>query len=275
LARIKKNIDSQSAPVVSEIYFHNIKSMRLGTLDKTFQIIDLLAQQPRGLRLSEMSAALELPSSSIHHILSTLRTADYVDQDADTKRYRLGFKFLVIGSTILGHLDIRRTAYSHLRQLHQKVNETVSLTILRNGQVTFIDKIQRVGGLSLDTYIGFSTAPHAAASGKVLLSELTRSEIQAIYRTKSLKAYGKNTITGIVQLMEELENVRKQGYAIDDEEYYEGVRCVAAPVRARSKIVAAVSVTGSIFTMTLERINKEIIRLVKDAADRVSAALPS
>lgn len=248
--------------------------MKLGTLDKTFQIIDLLAKHSRGLRLSEMSAALGLPSSSIHHILSMLRSGDYVDQEPDNKRYRLGFKFLIISSTILDHLDIRRTAYSHLRQLHQQVNETVNLTILRNGQVTFIDKIQKVGGLSLDTYIGFSTAPHAAASGKVLLSELGRSEIEAFYRTKSLKAYGKNTITSMAQLMEELENVRKQGYAIDNEEYYEGVRCVAAPVRASSKIVAAVSVTGSIFTMTMERINKEIIRQVKDTAGRVSANLP-
>jgi DNA-binding IclR family transcriptional regulator len=249
--------------------------MKLGTLEKTFQIIDLLAKHSRGLRLSEMSAVLALPSSSIHHILSMLRSDDYVDQDPDNKRYRLGFKFLVISSTILDHLDIRRTAYNHLRQLHQKVNENVSLTILRNGQVTFIDKIQKIGGLSLDTYIGFSTAPHAAASGKVLLSEMGRSEIEAIYRTQSLKAYGKNTITGMAQLMEELENVRKQGYAIDNEEYYEGVRCVAAPVRASSKIVAAVSVTGSIFTMAMERINKEIIHLVKDTAGRVSAELPN
>jgi len=248
--------------------------MKLGTLDKTFQIIDLLAQHPRGLRLSEMSVALRLPSSSIHHILSMLRSCDYVDQDSDNKRYRLGFRFLVISSTILNHLDIRRTAYNHLRQLHQKVNETVNLTVLRTGQVTFIDKIQKVGGLSLDTYLGFSTAPHAAASGKVLLSELDRSEIEAIYRTNSLKAYGKNTITSMTRLMEELENVRKQGYAIDNEEYYEGVRCVAAPVRASSKLVAAVSVTGSIFTMTMERINKEIIRLVKEAAGQISADLP-
>lgn len=249
--------------------------MKLGTLDKTFQIIDLLAKHSRGLRLNEMSAALGFPSSSIHHILSTLRSFDYVDQDPDNKRYRLGFKFLVISSTILNHLDIRKTAYNHLRQLHLQVNETVNLTILRNGQVTFIDKMQKVGGLSLDTYIGFSTAPHAAASGKVLLSELGRSEIEAIYRPKSLKAYGKNTITSMAQLLEELDNVRKQGYAIDNEEYYEGVRCVAAPVRSSSKIVAAVSVTGSIFTMTIERINKEIIRRVKDTAGRVSAEMPS
>jgi DNA-binding IclR family transcriptional regulator len=248
--------------------------MKLGTLDKTFQIIDLLAQHSRGLRLSEMSAALGLPSSSIHHILSMLRSCDYVDQDSDNKRYRLGFKFLVISSAILHHLDIRRTAYNHLRRLHQEVNETVNLTILRNGRVTFIDKIQKVGGLSLDTYLGFSTAPHAAASGKVLLSELDPGEIAAIFRTNSLKAYGKNTITSMARLMEELEKVRKQGYAIDDEEYYEGVRCVAAPVRASSKLMAAVSVTGSIFTMTMERINKEIIRLVKDTAGRISADLP-
>jgi DNA-binding IclR family transcriptional regulator len=248
--------------------------MKLGTLDKTFQIIDLLAQNPRGLRLSEMSAELGLPSSSIHHILSMLRSSDYVDQDSDNKRYRLGFKFLVISSTILDNLDIRRTAYIHLRQLHQKVNETVNLTILRNGQVTFIDKIQKVGGLSLDTYIGFSTAPHAAASGKVLLSEMNAHEIESIYRSPSLKTFGKNTITTLSQLLKELEEVRRQGYAIDNEEYYEGVRCVAAPVRASSKVVAAVSVTGSIFTLTMDRINKEIVGLVKDTAGRISSELP-
>jgi DNA-binding IclR family transcriptional regulator len=248
--------------------------MKLGSLDKTFQVIDLLAQNPRGLRLSEMSANLGLPSSSIHHILSMLRSSDYVDQDSDNKRYRLGFKFLVISSTILNNLDIRRSAHTHLRHLHQKVNETVNLTILRNGQVTFIDKIQKVGGLSLDTYIGFSTAPHAAASGKVLLSEMSAAEIKGIFRTKPLKAFGKNTITTLSQLLIELENVRKQGYAVDNEEYYEGVRCVAAPVRASSKVVAAVSVTGSIFTLTMEKINKEIIRLVKDAAERISSELP-
>jgi DNA-binding IclR family transcriptional regulator len=76
------------------------------------------------------------------------------------------------------------------------------------------------------------------------------------------------------RLLEELEHVRKQGYAVDNEEYYEGVRCVAAPVRASSKVVAAVSVTGSVFTMTMERIHREIIGLVKEAAGRISADLP-
>jgi DNA-binding IclR family transcriptional regulator len=248
--------------------------MNIGTLDKTFKIIDLLGENSRGLRLSELSRMLDLPESSIHHILKTLRSQDYVDQDSETKRYVLGFKFLSVGGKILNNLDIRRTAYNHLRRLHQKVNETVNLTILRNGQVTFIDKIQKVGGLSLDTYRGFNADPHSAASGKVLLSELSRDAIKDMYRNKPLKACGKNTITNLARLYEELEKIRKQGYAIDNEEHYEGVNCVAAPIRSRNKIIAAISVTGSIFSMSMERITQELIELVKDTAMRISMEMP-
>jgi DNA-binding IclR family transcriptional regulator len=247
----------------------------LGTLEKTFKIIDLLGENPGGMRLSEMSRVLKLPGSSIHHILSNLRSYDYVDQDRDTKRYLLGFKFLSVGSKILDHLDIRRTAFDHLRRLHQRINETVNLTILRNGQVTFIDKIQRVGGLSLDTYLGYRTDPHAAASGKVLLADLSTPEVEEILGGKPLKAYGKNTITRMNRLHMELAAIRKQGYALDDEEYYEGVRCVAAAIRSRGRAVAAVSITGSIFTMTMERIHEELVALVQDTAHKISSELPA
>jgi len=202
--------------------------MKLRLLNKTFTIIDLLKDQPRGLRLSELSNTLGLPPSSIHHILSTLRSLDYIDQDNDTKRYVLGFKFLTISGKILDNLDIRRTAYTHLRELHNTINETVNLTILKNGRVIFIDKIQKVG----------------------------------------------NTITSLARLLEELANIRKQGYAIDNEEYYEGVRCVAVPIKSRGNTIAAVSVTGSIFSMSIERINDEIIHRVKGTAKKISREMP-
>ena len=121
-------------------------NVRLGVLNKTFQVVDLLNAHPKGMRLSEVSETLGLPSSSLHHILSMLRSEDYVVQDPDTKRYFLGFKFLSISSKILDNLDIRKAAYKYLRELHQRINETVNLTVLRNGQVTFIDKIQKIGG---------------------------------------------------------------------------------------------------------------------------------
>ena len=98
-------------------------------------------------------------------------------------------------------------------------------------------------------------------------------EIMDIYKERSLTAYGRNTITSFPRLFEELEKIRKQGYAIDDEEYYEGVRCVAAPIRAGGKITAALSITGSIFTMTIERINRELIGLVTKSAKEISSEM--
>jgi DNA-binding IclR family transcriptional regulator len=214
-----------------------------------------------------------LPRSSVHHILSTFLPRDYVAQDPETKKYSLGFRFLSISSTILNNLDIRRTAFGHIRRLHQECNETVNLYVLRDRRITLIDKIQKVGGLSLDTYVGFSTEPHSAASGKVLLAGLSRHEIQRLYGGEALGPYGPRTIRKVDQLFHELDKVRELGYAIDNEEHYEGVRCVAAPIRAGSRVVAAISITGSVFAMPLERITGELVRLVTAAAERISSEM--
>ncbi len=225
------------------------------------------------MSLFELSAMLDFPKSTIHHILSTLLPYDYVARDPETRKYSLGFKFLEIGRVILDNIDIRRIARRYLRELHDECKEAVHLAILRNGKVIYIDKIDTRGGLSLATYIGFTTDPHAAAGGKVLLSELSSKEIVSIYKDGLLKVYGKNTITHLDRLSDELKKVRKQGYAIDDEEYYKGVRCVAAPIRAGGEVVAALSITGSIFTMTMERINGELRQLVMRKAEEISSEM--
>jgi IclR family KDG regulon transcriptional repressor len=247
--------------------------LKLSSLDKSIQIIELLSKNPKGLSLMELNQRLGFPKSTIHHILSTFVPYDYVTQEPEGKKYALGLRFLGISRAIIDNLDIRKTAHEALQKLHRNCHEAVHLSILRNGLVTYIDKIQKEGGLSLATYIGFTTDPHAAAGGKILLSELSEKEIREIYKNRSLKVYGKNTITRLSRLLEEIKNIHSQGYAIDDEEYYEGIRCVAAPVRAGGKIVAALSITGSIFTITLDRIQKELIPLVKNSAEDISAKL--
>jgi len=225
------------------------------------------------MSLSQLSEALDYPKSTVHHILSTLLPYEYISQDQDTKRYSLGFKFLSISRVILDTIDVRKTAHRHLLDLHEQCKEAVHLAILRDGKVIYIDKIDSQGMLSLATYIGFRTDPHAASGGKVLLSELSRKEIMDIYRDKPLKTYGKNTINSLKRLFEELEKIKNQGYAIDDEEYYEGIRCIAAPIRAGWKIVAAISITGAIFTMTMERIRNELKMMVMETAERISNEL--
>jgi DNA-binding IclR family transcriptional regulator len=247
--------------------------MKISSIEKSLRVIDLLSKSPRGSNLLEMSGILRIPPSTIHHILQTFAPYDYVAQDPETKKYSLGFRFLEIGKRIIDNIDIRKIASKYLFKLHEKCRETVHLAILRNGRVIYIDKVDTPGGLSLATYIGFSTDPHAAAGGKVLLSELPPKEIKNIYRGRSLKKYGKRTITSVSQLMDELERVRKQGYAIDDEEYYEGVRCVAAPIKSGGKIVAAISITGSIFAITMDRIDNELKDLVMKQAEKISSEM--
>jgi IclR family transcriptional regulator, KDG regulon repressor len=247
--------------------------LKISSLDKALQIIEVLSKNPQGLSLLELNQKLGFPKSTIHHILSTFIPYDYVSQDPAGKKYALGFRFLGIGRTIIDNMDIRKTAHDSLRKLHRDCHEAVHLSIMRNGLVTYVDMVQKEGGLSLATYIGFTTDPHAAAGGKVLLSELSDKELRKIYKDRPLKPYGKNTITSLSRLLKEIKNIRLQGYAIDDEEYYEGVRCVAAPIRAGGKTVAALSITGSIFTITLDRLQKELIPLVKNSAAEISAKL--
>jgi IclR family transcriptional regulator, KDG regulon repressor len=249
--------------------------MPLSSLNKSLKIITLLSENQRGLSLTEISETLGYPMSTVHHILSTFVPDDYVTQDPKTKEYSLGFGFLKISRKILDNIDLRRIAHDQLIELSEKCDETIHLYILRKGMVAAVDMIPKKSGLSLASYVGFTAEAHPSSAGKVLLSGLSNEQVMDLYKDRPLKRYGKNTITNLPQLLAELENIRKLGYAIDNEEFYEGIRCVAAPVRKGSsnKIGAAISITGSIFTMTMERINRELIGMAKDTAQKISAQM--
>ena len=249
--------------------------MKLSSLNKSLQIISLLSENQRGLSLTEISETLGYPMSTVHHILSTFVPDDYVTQDPRTKEYSLGFGFLKISKKILDNIDLRRAAHDHLVELSEKCDETVHLYILRKGMAAAVDMIPKKSGLSLASYVGFTAEPHPSSAGKTLLSGLSNEHVIGLYKDRPLKRYGKNTITNISDLLAELENIRKLGYAIDNEEYYEGIRCVATPVRqgASNKIGAAISITGSIFSMTMERINRELIGMAKETAQKISAKM--
>jgi DNA-binding IclR family transcriptional regulator len=247
--------------------------MKLSSLDKSLNIIDLLSKHPEGLTLTSISGTLGFPKSSIHHILSTFLSHGYISQDPESKKYSLGFKFLSISRTMLENLDVRKIAHHDLRNLHEKCRESVFLAVLRDGKIVYIDRVKYLSGLSLATNVGFTTEPHATAGGKILLSGLKRPEVERIYGNRHLQRYGKNTITTLHELFKELDTVRTQGYAIDNEEYYEGVRCVAAPIKAGGKIIAALSITGSIFSMTMERIKDELVDMAIKTAKRISSEM--
>ena len=249
--------------------------MIIAVIEKGIKVIEFLSGHSEGISLAGISSALGIPKSSVHHILQTYMTNDYVKQDPETKKYSLGAKFLQLSSKILEGFDIRKIARSYLLELQQVCKETVQIYILSRGKMVCIEKIGHPSGglLSISSFVGWTTEPHPSAAGKVLLSELPEEEILKIYPNRRLKPYGKNTITDFDEFLDELKIIKKQGYAIDDEEYYEGVRCVSAPVRAGGEIVASISVTGSIFSMTMKKINQNFIPNIIKTAEAISAEL--
>ena len=247
--------------------------MKLTSIDKCFQIIELLNTNQQGLALSSISAMLNFNKSTTHHILKQLISNGYVRQHPETKEYSLGYKFLQVSSGILENIDVRKIAHPYLRAAQKESQEAVHLTILRGREVIYVDKVAPPGLIVLSTYVGFAVDAYAHAGGKTLLSDVSPEEIRRLYPEEILKSHGKNTITTIDGLLDELEKVRQNGYAIDDEEFCEGIRCVAAPIRVGGKAIAGLSISGSIFTMTRERINRDLIGLVMKTADRISAEM--
>ena len=244
--------------------------MRIKSIDRCFDIIELLTQHPEGMRVLDIADYLGLNSSTVHHILRTLMSRNYLSQFNDTKKYSLGYAFLEISQKILDGIDLRKIARPHLEALHKKSGEAIHLSVLKDGKVVYLDVIRSPKGLSLATHIGFTTEPHAAAGGKVLLTGISDYELSTIYANRPFKLYTSKTCKNLKSLKRELVKVRKLGYAIDDEEYYEGVRCVAAPIIVRNKTVGSISITGAVFKITLDRIQADLARLVVEAANTIA-----
>ncbi len=248
--------------------------MKLSSLAKSLILIETLAAHPEGLTLSRLSELCNQPVSSVHHVLSTFKDRCFVTQNEETKKYSLGLKFLTISRAILDNLDIRTVARDELNRLHDKTHEMVFLSVLRNRKVVYIDKIQAPGRLVLATEVGYTIEPHACTSGKALLAGLSDNEIMELYPDETLPSHhGNRVINTRTALLEELYKIREQGFSYGDEQFYQGVRGVAAPLVSGKKTIACICVTGPIFSMPTDRIYTEIIPNVLESAAAISHAL--
>jgi IclR family KDG regulon transcriptional repressor len=247
--------------------------MKLSSVHKTLQVIEALEKHPKSLSVSELSRLINLPKSTTHHILRALLPYNYIYQNPDDKKYTLGFRFLEIGRKMLRNLDVRQIAKEYLDRLCEESKETVHLSILRGGLVVYLERVSPPEGFSLPINIDITAEPHTCAAGKIFLSGMSQQEMSSMYSGGPLKKITNRTITSQRRLFKEIETVRNQGYALDDEEFYEGLRCVAAPIRVGDKIVAGLSISGPVFSMTMEKINRALIGMVVKTAKEISSKI--
>jgi IclR family KDG regulon transcriptional repressor len=238
--------------------------------------LDLLGSGKQSYSLRDLSNELNIPKPTVHRILSTFCRLGYVMQDDLSKEYRLGFRLVELGQFVLGGIQLRREAQPFLYNLASQVQETVHLTRLDGNEIVYLDKVERNDpkGLRMASRVGMRNFAHSCAVGKILLAFLSGNERDRILSIKGLPRLTKHTIVDRSSFEVHLEKVRTQGFAIDNEENEEGIKCLAAPVRNdHGEVVAAISISAPAFRMTKKRIDKELKDKVTKAALDISRKL--
>jgi IclR family acetate operon transcriptional repressor len=225
------------------------------TVQKAMAILDCLGEEEIPRSASEIGRKLGMSRSTTYRLLTTLSSGGYVRQDPDKpEKYHLGFRVLELAGNLLDSIELRQQAMPFLRELRDLANETVHLVVLDQGRVAYIDKLDCSQAVRMHSSVGRLGFVHSTAVGKAILAFLPQQAVTSIVEQHGLPALTPRTITEIATLRRELARVRQQGYAIDDVENEEGIRCVGAPIfDYQGRPVAALSLSGPAFRLTRER----------------------
>lgn len=228
---------------------------RVQVLDRAISILNLLAETNQGVGLGDIAHAIGVPKSTAHRILMNLESERMVDRDPVSGRYRLGLRLFELGSLAVARFSIRDRAVQYLEALVRETDETSHLCVLEDGEVLYLDKLESNRSVRLTSRIGLRNPVHCTGVGKVMMAYLDDAEVEEIVQRRGLARFTSKTITTLAELRIELAKVREQGYAVDDEEHEEDVRCVAAVVRDhQGRPAAAMSVAAPSFRIPPERI---------------------
>ena len=244
------------------------------TLARGLSVLSLFSRDSSELSLTEISRSADLNMTTSLRIASTLEAAGYLRRDPETKRYRPSVKVLQLGFSALRSMDIRQAARPHLERLSRETGETVSHAVLDGFEIVYVDRIRNRQIVGVVLGIGSRLPAHCTSMGKAILAYLPDGQLHAQLNGANLEACTTHTIVDQESLETELAKVRKQGYAINDQELALGLRAVAAPIRGeQGNVVAAINISGSSETISRSRMRQEFVPLLVETASEISQAL--
>lgn len=242
-------------------------------MERALDIIEALSKNGGTATVTQLAAELGIPKSGVFRFLDTLRQRGYVEQDEDNSRYSLSTGFLAIARSIDTASDLRSLAGPHLLWLRDEAGETVHLAVPSGGDMVYIDKLDSGQPVGMASFVGQRLPLHSTSLGKAYLAHLEEEECSRLMSKMYLERRTDRTIVNGRTLSEELATVKEQGYAIDDIENEDGVRCVGAPIQnAKQQPVGAISVAAPAYRFSKERA-AEVGLYCLEAARRISADL--
>ncbi len=241
--------------------------------ERIFKILEMLAESGE-MGLMEISAALSLHKSTVHRLLTSLIYMGYARQDEATQKYMLSYKLVSMAGKILARTDILQIARPYLERLSDISGETVHLVQREGSNILYIYKIEaKVGTIRMVSHVGMVHPMYCSGVGKAIMAALPEKEIRQIWEDSIIEKKTEKTITEYKELLAVIDEAKDRGYALDDEENEEGVRCIAASLRGYGNEVRyAFSISGPVSRMTNERI-RELSADVKRVQQELSGEL--
>lgn len=243
-------------------------------VENALNVLEQFQGKKAELGITEISQSLGLHKNNIFRLLATLESRSYIEQNKNNERYRLGIKSLELGRAFLSHTGLIKVAVQKLEELGNAVNETVYLSIMKKDQVLYIEDWEAKRALRVASRIGERLSPLCTATGKVFLAFASEEQRQAVIKANEFVKYTDNTIMSVEAYLKELEEVGKNGYAIDDQEKDLGVICAAGPIfDYNNDVVASISTSGPSIRLTDDLVKDFYVKNVVAYCKKVSTAI--
>jgi Transcriptional regulator len=250
-------------------------SSNIQSVIKTFSLIEVLSQNEKGLNIKELEEQLEMHKSSIYRIIFTLMDIGYITKTNDNY-YRLTLKVLGLGNKLLNDISIIDIVKPYLMEVSMKTNETTHLVMFEGIEAIYLDVIHpKNNSFRANSFIGKRGPLYATAVGKIYLASLCEAELDKKWALmeKSIIKFTSKTITNLSELKIELEEIKKNSYATDNEEHEPNVFCIGVPVFSHNgEVQHAISVTFPKSKMNNELFN-ESISFLKNCSQKISEEL--
>lgn len=239
---------------------------------RLFDLLDVLVREGRALTLAEVVTASGWPKPTVHRLLGQLEAGAWLAREPDGRRYAVAARLLRLAESALAGHALHGVRHAVLRQLVADLGESCNLTALSGAEVVYLDRIESAFPLQLNLRPGTRVPLHCSASGKLLLAHLPAQQRNALLDGLPLVRHTDTTLTSRESLEAQFKRIRKTGYAVDDEEFVEGLVCVAVPVpSAQPGGIArcAVALQAPAVRMTLAQAIERLPRL-QEAAQAIA-----
>jgi len=243
------------------------------SVDRALQILECFSKKNTELGVSQITNLLGLHKSTTFGLMATLENRGYLKQNTENSKYRLGMKLFELGKTVEDDMNLKESSHHYLKELVDKYQETAHLAVLDGNEILYIDKVEGEQAIRMNSQVGKRRPLYCTGVGKAILAFMSEDKVARILSNIDFCKYTSHTITELQGLQEELCNIRKEGYCIDDEEIEVGLNCVAAPIiDFNGEAIASISIAGPTIRMTQKKSNF-IAKDIKEIAAKISETL--